>query len=86
MNLALWCRYDLPVDADLACVRALQARDAAQRRGLAAARRPEQRHELAPGHREVYLPHRQLRPESLAQLNDLDEAAVLRTHGCTANE
>ena len=43
---------DLAADADLAAVGLEEARDHAQRRRLAAARRPEQADELAVGHRE----------------------------------
>ena len=40
-------RHSLAVDGDLAAVRHQEAGDEVEQRGLAAARRPEQRHELA---------------------------------------
>jgi hypothetical protein len=42
-----WARNDSPRDLDFACLKALEAGDHAQGRGLAAAARPKQRHQLA---------------------------------------
>ena len=47
MDAALGRGDGLAADADLAAVRPLQAGDAAQGRGLAAAGRAQQRHEFA---------------------------------------
>ncbi len=66
------------VDADAAGRRRLEAGDHAQRRGLAAAARPEEGYELAPRNREIEVLHRGLRGEALAELFYVQKRHVRR--------
>ena len=71
---------DPAVDADLAAVRLLEPGDQAQRRGLAAARRPDEHDELAVLDRAAQIAHRDERAVGLDQIDQLDPRhAYLRT-------
>ncbi len=68
------------VDPDLARGRILEARDHAQRRGLAAAGRADEHHELAVLDRDVDVLHGDDRAERLVQVAELDpRQSYLRT-------
>ena len=68
------------VDADLARARVDEAGDHAQRRGLAAAGRPDQHHELAVLDGQAEVAHRDHAAERFAQADELDARhAYLRT-------
>src|SRR5262249_46592763 len=68
----------LAFEQDLAAVRPLQARDDAQEARLARARGPEQRYELARGHGEAHVVHRDERPEGLRDPANLNGHGSLR--------
>src|SRR5262249_22373552 len=61
------------INADRALVVGLQQVDAAEQRGLAAARGADHHHHLAPGHVEVDAVEDAVRPERLPEPSDLDD-------------
>ncbi len=65
-----------PVDENLAGIRKLEARDHPQQRRLPAARRPQQRKELAAPDRQVDAVHRRDAAEALADAIDLNKRRV----------
>src|SRR5579875_2368715 len=71
---------DASVNADLARIRVLESRDHAQRRGLAASRRPDEHDKLAVFDGEIQVSHRLYGTERFVQIDQLDARhAYLRT-------
>ena len=66
----------LAVEQDLALVGELEPGDDAQERGLAAARGPEQRHQLAGRERQAHVVERDEAAERLADILNLDAHAA----------
>ena len=86
VHVALVRRHALHVgarDADVALVGLLEAREHPQRRGLAAAARPEEREELAGLHVEVERVDRDRGAEPLGDVGELDRPA-LAGHACSS--